>query len=186
MAGIVWIDLDFKSRTSTQLLGVFLDFFGAGFRAKEGMAEGDHPGVVRPDAINGTGAETEDHPQQPIRPDYSRGPGVHVLRKSYSCRSREEIIIEMPSDYLLNENAHPFIEIEQVVVLAVKNGPWAEDAGKHLLQCACEFIEPDLDLALICNENRVVFARKSISDVVLQQAGRADYERMFRPFPEKP
>ncbi len=168
------------------LLGILLDLFCRDFWTELGMAQWDHPRIVRTHPVDRSGSETQDEPDQPLILLDLWVPGVKVTRKHDPRGKGEKVISEATTNNLLNHHGHPLIEVEQPMVATIEDGIRSKNASKNSLDGRDKVFEPRLQISLIRHKDGQVFSREGQAKVVFQEAGRTNDDRVLTDFAQNP
>ena len=79
----------------------------------------NHSGVIPAGTVHGSRSKAENHSNESIFFFDTRRPGIRAVRKPDTGDKREKIVAKLPPDNLLDQDAHFFIKIEQVMTPAV-------------------------------------------------------------------
>src|SRR5512142_3215125 len=106
-----------------------MDGFWCGLGAKLRVAEIDHTWIVTGDPVHRPRSQAHDEPHKTLLTFQARTPDHRAVAICDSCQRWEIVLTMSLALYLLEQDRHPFIVIQQTHTTPVHKSIGTEDAG---------------------------------------------------------
>ena len=91
-------------------------------------------------------------------------------RKTDPSGKGKEIVAELSSHDLLDQDTHLLVEIKEVIIASVKDGGRTEGGHVDLLEPPDKLLESGVDITLVTQKNTVIFPGKGIPEIIFKKA----------------
>jgi hypothetical protein len=112
-------------------------------------------------------------------------PAIQVAAEGNPCALREIITAILFPFNVLDQDGDALVIICQAILVAVHERIGVDAAGIYPGNCIGQRKQVFFQCALIGTEDTLVFSRKRSTEIILQQAGRADDQRCFIGVPDQ-